>query len=52
MRGFNDMLGAADIGDQRVERLLHDQLDADRRCQVNHDVAFFDELVHELSIEN
>ena len=37
-------LGAVDVGLDRVHRLLDDQLDADRRGQVEDDVAAVDHL--------
>src|SRR5215208_581707 len=41
---LEDRLGAADVRDHRVHRLLDDQPHADRGSEVVHDVALVDEL--------
>jgi hypothetical protein len=45
-------LGALEVDDERVHRLLDDQPDADRRRQVVDDVALVDELVDDGRVEH
>ena len=45
MGGADDDLGATDVGRERAERLLDDQLDAHRGREVDDDVATVDELI-------
>jgi len=44
-------LGATDVGVQRLQRLLDDELDADRGGQVDDRVALVYQLVHEKLVQ-
>ena len=46
-RCLEDVLGAADVGEKRLERALHDELHADGGGQVDHDVVVGGEPVDE-----
>ena len=47
-----DVLGPLDVRDEGVHRLLDDQADSDRRCEMEDHVAPVDELVHDRRLEH